>query len=52
MTIVTQHVYPPVADRSCDWCAYDDDTYEPGGPVGWGATEEEALAALKEALAQ
>lgn len=31
----------PVA--SFDWSAVDDDTYEPGGPIGYGATEQEAI---------
>jgi len=46
--IVTQHVYPPIPDRSNDWCAYDEDTYDGADDshpvVGWGATEAEARA--------
>jgi hypothetical protein len=40
---------PPIPDRSSDYAAYDDDTYD-GAPdagaqvVGWGATEAEAVA--------
>ena len=57
--IVTEYVYPPIPDRSHDWCAYDQNTYEPGdidgetglyrggGLLGWGATESEAIADLE-----
>lgn len=38
---------PPIPLRTFDWHAYDDATYEPGNPVGHGATEEEAIADLK-----
>ena len=56
--IVTHHVFPPIPDRSYDWSAVDENTYEPGdqdgetgmyhggGIIGWGATEAEALADL------
>jgi hypothetical protein len=45
--IKTEHVYPPIPDRSFDWSAIDDDTYDgPGSPVGRGATEAEAIADL------
>lgn len=45
----TEHVYPPIPIRTCDWCCYDDNTYD-GAPdadpqvVGWGKTEAEAIA--------
>ena len=51
----TNHDYPPIPDRSMDWSAVDHDTYdcdcdERGffslGPVGHGATEQEAIADL------
>ena len=58
--IVTHHKFPPIPDRSQDWSAYDENTYEPGDIdgetgqytggnclVGWGATEAEALADLE-----
>ena len=48
MKIVTTYVHPPIPFRSMDWQAFDSDTYEPGCPVGHGATEEEAIADFKE----
>jgi hypothetical protein len=50
MRIKTFHEYPPIPDRQFDWCAYDDDTYEPGNPIGWGSTEQAAIADLMEQL--
>lgn len=56
--IITSHEYPPIPVRSFDWCAHWDD-YEPPdvngegggpGPVGWGATEAEAIADFKASL--
>jgi len=47
--IVTAFVYPPIPIRNMDWCATTDD-YEPGCPMGNGATEAEAIADLKEQL--
>ena len=41
--IITQYVYPPIPIRSHDWCAYRD----PEGHLGWGETEEAAIADLK-----
>lgn len=46
MKIITEHVYPPIPTRNCDWSAVTDN-YEPGHPIGWGATEEEAIQDLK-----
>ena len=49
MKIVTVNVFPPIPIRTCDWCAYDDDTYDgPGSRVGWGETEQEAIDNLLE----
>lgn len=50
----TVFVYPPIPTRTCDWTAYDGNTldadfdYDRGcyvstKPVGWGATEAEAI---------
>jgi hypothetical protein len=51
MTIKTSYVFPPIPDRSRDWCAYDDDTYDgPGSVLGWGPTKEAAIADLLERL--
>lgn len=48
MKIVTEHVYPPIPMRQFDWSAVDGDTYDGSGPVGTGATEQEAIADLLE----
>ena len=52
MKIRTEYVYPPIPDRSMDWSAVDEDTYD-GAPdsgnrhqVGRGRTEHEAIADL------
>jgi hypothetical protein len=46
--IVTKYAPPPIGSRAFDWSALDDDTYDgEGSPVGFGATEEEAIADLK-----
>lgn len=50
MKIVTHHVRPPLPVRCLDWEAYDDDTYDGTGPIGTGATEQEAIDDLKEQL--
>ena len=43
--IVTEYVCPPIPVRGFDWRAVYAD-YEPGDPVGAGATEAEAMAEL------
>lgn len=49
--IRTNHEYPPIPIRDMDWSAVDDSTYDGEGcPIGWGATEEEAIADLLEQL--
>lgn len=52
--IHTENVYPPIPMRQFDWCAYRDG-YEPpdsegvgGGNIGWGRTEADAIADLKD----
>ena len=50
MNIRTEFVYPPIPDRRFDWSAVDDDTYEGGAPIGYGRTEQEAIADLLEQL--
>jgi len=59
MKIVTHFDPKPIPIRSFDWSAVDDDTYDAdcdqdgffsNSPIGWGATEEEAIADLKEQL--
>ena len=45
--IVTGYVCPPIPWRAYDWAAYRDGEEE-SGPYGYGATEAEAIANLKE----
>jgi hypothetical protein len=47
--IVTTYVNPPIPIRTSDWCACIDGQEE-DGPYGWGATEADAIADLKEKL--
>lgn len=53
MKIVTHYEKKPISDRSHDWSAVDDSTYGGGEnePIGFGATEAEAIADLQEQLA-
>jgi hypothetical protein len=47
MKIRTEYVFPPIPTRQFDWSAVDDDSYDGEGcPIGWGATEAEAVADL------
>jgi hypothetical protein len=59
MKIQTSFDYPPIPIRSMDWSAIDSDTYDVDcdvdgyfscGPVGRGATEQEAIDDLLEQL--
>ena len=45
--ISTQFVNPPIPHRGHDWSANHDD-YEPGGLIGYGETEDEAIQSLKD----
>lgn len=47
--IRTSFDYPPIPVRCCDWSAVTDN-YEPGHPMGQGATEQEAVADLLDKL--
>jgi hypothetical protein len=49
MRIVTHYNPPAVPFRDHDWSAYDDATYggDEGDPLGYGATEQEAIDDLK-----
>ena len=45
MNIKTVYWAKPIPIRTGDWCAFDDDTYDgPGSLIGYGATEEDAIA--------
>lgn len=46
MKIVTEYNPPPIPVRDHDWSAIDWDTYDEGAPIGWGKTEQEAIADL------
>lgn len=46
-SVSTRFVYPPIPVRAYDWMAWVGD-YEPGCVVGCGATEEAAVADLRE----
>jgi hypothetical protein len=52
MRIVTSFYRPPIGTNACDWSAVDDDTYSGGEtqPIGFGATEAEAIADLMSQL--
>ena len=45
--IITHFVFPPIPDRTHDWCAYYEGDEETGR-YGWGETKEEAIRELKE----
>ena len=45
MKIITSYWAKPIPLRQFDWSAVDDN-YEPGCPIGYGATEDEAIADL------
>ena len=49
--IVTNYDPKPIPIRGFDWSAVDDATYDGEGcPIGYGATEAEAVADLLEQL--
>lgn len=52
MKIKTSYDPKPIPDRRYDWHAVDDDTYEAGNPIGFGATEAEAIADLRNEIAE
>jgi hypothetical protein len=44
--IITAFTFPPIPDRSHDWCAYRENDVEDSCKYGWGRTEREALLDL------
>jgi hypothetical protein len=44
--IITEYTYPPIPLRQFDWEACRD-YWDEGDPIGYGATEAEAIADLK-----
>ena len=47
--VIIEHIYPPIPDRSTDYCAYLDG-YEPGELIGYGPTAEIAKADLQDQI--
>lgn len=45
--IRTNFIYPPIQTREFDWSAVFDG-YEPGDLIGYGRTEAEAIADLRD----
>lgn len=43
MSVITEHISPPIPIRSHDWRAWDDEVDPEIGLSGWGATEVEAV---------
>jgi hypothetical protein len=43
--IITHQEYPPIPVRNFDWNATRDG-WEPGSPIGWGRTAQEAIQDL------
>lgn len=43
--IITHFEFPPIPIRNFDWCAFRD-SYEPGDPIGWGRTTQDAIQDL------
>ncbi len=52
LTIVATNVCPPIPSRAFDWSAYVDEWGADDSPQGFGATEAEAVADLREKLAE
>ena len=44
--ICTSFIYPPIPNRSFDWCAWYDDQGEEAGNYGHGCTGKEAIEDL------
>lgn len=51
MKIVTDFWMKPIPPRQFDWSAVTDN-YEGGDPIGYGATEADAVADLQEQLTE
>jgi hypothetical protein len=50
MNIKTHYWPTPIPLRQFDWSAVDDDTYDYDQPIGYGATEQEAIDDLMDQL--
>lgn len=42
MKLITKSEFPPIPNRSMDWCAYVEGDEESGN-YGWGSTEQAAI---------
>jgi hypothetical protein len=51
MNIKTEYVYPPIPVRDLDWQACVEG-WEPGDPIGVGATEKAAIADLMDQMGE
>ena len=47
--VLTSFDQKPIPNRHCDWEAVTEH-YEPGDPIGYGATEKEAFEDLQQQL--
>lgn len=47
--ILTRYAPPPIPIRDLDWDAVFEN-YEAGDPIGYGPTEEDAIADLKDKM--
>jgi hypothetical protein len=52
LDIKVSAVFPPIPTNAFDYCAVDDATYDMDGPLGSGATRQEAIIALIERIAE
>lgn len=54
LDIATYYDPPPIPNRNFDWAAIDSATYggDPGDPVGFGETKEEAIKNLLEQISE
>ena len=51
MKIKTEFVHPPIPNRSFDYSAIDDDSYDgPGCPIGYGVSPQDAINDLLEQI--
>jgi hypothetical protein len=50
MVIRTSHIHPPIPIRSYDWMAWVDGREENTSLQGYGPTEEQAIAELRERI--
>ncbi|CAN5817451.1 hypothetical protein BH20PSE1_BH20PSE1_01510 [soil metagenome] len=49
--VITEYVCPPIQIRTFDWTAVTENYDGPGSPIGYGATEQEAIDDLSMQIA-